>query len=185
MSFVIKWKHGQGCTKWPLNLTKFSFFRKILSLFPLKTLCTGVNFADERYHLFKFFNTSNVFIKLKKQLVNQQRIGTYVVCFQWNKTSKPSFDFSFGTKDQRYKIEKYWIQIENLISYKLKYLNNAKKQGWFQSCNTLLRFPIFLVWPLWRLVLSDPLPIIHTRSRIGRGRLALELYKIWLPKVIV
>ena len=42
----------------------------------MKTLCTGVNFADQRYHLFKFLNTSNVFIKLTKQLVNQQRMGT-------------------------------------------------------------------------------------------------------------
>ena len=58
---------------------KFSFFRKILSLFPLKTLCAGVNFADERYHLFKFLNTSNFFIKLTKQLVNQQCIGTYML----------------------------------------------------------------------------------------------------------
>ena len=70
-----------------LNLTKFSFFRKILSLFPLKTLCTGVNFADERYHLFKFFNTSNVFIKLQKQLVNQQRIGTYLMSALSQKTA--------------------------------------------------------------------------------------------------
>ena len=42
-------------------------------------LCTGVNFADEQYHLFKFLNTSNVFIKLTKQLVNQRRIGTYML----------------------------------------------------------------------------------------------------------
>ena len=137
MSFVIKWKYGQGCTKWPLNLTKFSFFRKMLSLFPLKTLCPGVNFSDKRYHLFMLLNTSNFFIKITKQLVNQQRTGTYmrvsmgltvsrkkakiltvnrkshypietllyVVCFQWNISVNPSFEFSFGSKDQRYKIE--------------------------------------------------------------------------------
>ena len=45
----------------------------------MKTLCTGVNFADEQYHLFKFLNTSNVFIKLTEQLVNQRRIGTYML----------------------------------------------------------------------------------------------------------
>ena len=63
----------------PLNLTKFSFFRKILSLFPLKTICTRVNFADKWYNLFKFLNTSNFFIKFRKQLVNQQRIGTHML----------------------------------------------------------------------------------------------------------
>lgn len=142
MSFVIKWKHGQGCTKWPLNLTKFSFFRKILNLFPLKTLCTGVNFADERYHVFKFLNTSNVFITWTYKTVSKSTAHwcLYVVCFRWIKNSNPSFEFSFGSKDQRYKIEAP-ILIQDLISYKLKYLNNRKKQGWFQNCNTLLRFP--------------------------------------------
>ena len=45
----------------------------------MKTLCAEVNFADKRYHLFKFLKTSNFFIKLTKQLENQQRISTYML----------------------------------------------------------------------------------------------------------
>ena len=74
-------------------------------------------------------NTFSLFIKLTKQLVNQQRIGTYMLYASSEiKLATLALNSVLEARTNVTK-KKHRILIEDLISYKLRYLNNGKKQG--------------------------------------------------------